>query len=136
MDQACLFQTISQAPWAIPVYSGRDESTVFSLVGPGTPRADLAVAANVAVPSSAVTTLAKPAMVAEVSVELNGLAPDAALELRNRHGRWQRIPTIATGGSAHLLHAELSDPIEATAVRAVDADDATLQHVVVLVAPA
>ena len=135
MDQACVFQTMSVAKWAIPVYTGRDESTVFMLVGSGTPRADVDVAANVLAPATDETRLAKPAAVQEISVELDGLSPDAALELRGPRGQWRTVPTTITSGVTHLLHAQLAEPITATAVRVVDSEGASLQHLVVLAAP-
>jgi hypothetical protein len=134
MDQACVFQTMSQAPWAIPVYTGRDESTVFMLLGTGSPRADLSVAANVPAPAAAETTLTKPTPVQEVSVELTGLSPNASLELHT-NGHWQTVPTTITSGITHLLHAQLAEPMTASAVRVVGNDGATLQHLVVLAAP-
>lgn len=38
VDSPCLQTLLSDVPWAVPVFQGRDLSTVFALVGPGTPR--------------------------------------------------------------------------------------------------
>jgi hypothetical protein len=103
------------------------------LLGANSPRAGLTVATNVPAPTTLATTLGKPTAVQEVSVELTGLSPDASLELRT-DGRWQPIPTTITSGITHLLHAQLAEPMTATAVRVVDSNGATLQHFVVLAA--
>lgn len=38
VDSPCLQNLLSEVPWAVPVFHGQDLSTVFALVGPGTPR--------------------------------------------------------------------------------------------------
>ena len=134
MDQTCVLQTMLQAQWAVPVYTGRDASTVFVLVGDGTPRANLTVARDVPLPTSTMTRFRTPTAVQEVSAELSGPS-DAVIEVRDIHGRWLELPTTTTSGAAYLVHADLSEPVLATAVRIGDTEGESLQHLVVLAAP-
>jgi hypothetical protein len=131
MDDSCILRTVSTADWAVPVYTGTDISTVFVLIGPGTPRAGLAVAADRPTPATPVVDLGVPMQVRELSVEVAGPSTGARLELR-AGGRWQPVPTTTSGGSPELLHAQLPTPLLATAARVVGADDAMLRDFVVL----
>lgn len=131
IDDTCILHTMSSADWAVPVYAGSDLSTVFVLVGPATPRAGLAVAADRRMPAGPVVDLGAPVRVRELSVEVAGRSTAGRLELRVG-GHWQGVPTTSSGGSPDLLHAQLSQPVVATAARVVGADGATLRDFVVL----
>jgi len=132
MDQWCMQVTLLAAPWAVPVYNGTDQSTVFVLLGPDTPRAGLTVAAAVSSPTTSTTGWQHVARVREISVEAARATAGTTLELRQPDGRWRSIPTTVSSGSPALLHAQLTQPVLATAVRVVGTGAAPLQDLVVL----
>lgn len=130
MDYPCMLQTMSTAPWAVPVYTGSDQSTVFVLFGDGTPRAGMTVATNLSSPSD-VTPLGGAVRVGEVSLEVGGVASDVGIELRDKSGQWHRLSTTRTAPAPALVDARLAQPLVATAVRVVGAGSAPLLHLVV-----
>src|SRR4051794_2542686 len=136
MDNACLLDAMSNAPWAVPVYHGSDVSTVFVLVGSGTPRPSDRVVLDVRVPPTTQRALPAGTRVTEVSVVVPERGPEPTLELRSPAGKWVPLAADASQGSPRLLRVRLPAPLPATAVR-VDAPDGTrLQDLVVLGAAA
>lgn len=122
LDSPCLLAGLSEVPWAVPVYSGADRSTVFVLLGAATPRAGERVAASFP---------ARDAV--EVFAQARVATGDAHLSLQVRTGStWTTVATAAVGPSPVLLHARLETPQTIDGVRVVGAPAVTVQHVVVL----
>jgi hypothetical protein len=132
MDQWCMQVTLSASSWAVPVYHGTDQSTVFVLLGPDTPRSGLTVATRISAPTSTTSDWHHVARVREISVEVVEPVTGAYLELRQPDGRWRAVPTTSSHGVPGLLHAQLTKPIDATAVRVVGTGASPLQDLVVL----
>jgi hypothetical protein len=132
IDNACLFGTMQRAPWAVPVYTGSDASTVFVLLGAGTPRPGLTVAARIPADVPATVRLPNEAEVRELSVELVGSAADVSFQLRRPDGRWTTVAADSSGGVPALFDAAVPPGTRATAVRVVGADSGSLRNLVVL----
>jgi hypothetical protein len=132
LDNACLLEAMSAATWAVPAYHGSDQSTVFLLLGPGTPRASDQVALAARSPARPQISLPPRTMVTEVSVVVPATGPVLALELRDTAGHWVRLRANATDGSPRLLHARLGAPMSAGAVRVDAPGGLRLQDLVVL----
>jgi len=132
MDNACLLQALSSAPWAAPVYHGSDVSTVFVLLGPGTPRPTDRVLLDDPSPAQTQHALPPGTRVTEVSVVVPASGPVPTLEVRGPAGRWVPLSATVSDGSPRLLHVRLGTPTTADAVR-VDAPAGTvLRDLVVL----
>jgi len=117
MDNACLLAAMSSAPWSVPVYHGSDESTVFVLIGPKTPRPTDRVVLAVDAPPQPQVALPPGTQVTEVSVTVPRKGPPPTVEVRNPAGRWVRLAATAAEGSPRLLHVRLRLPVHADAVR-------------------
>jgi 4-amino-4-deoxy-L-arabinose transferase-like glycosyltransferase len=135
IDNPCLLATLSVAPWAVPVFHGTDASTVFVLVGPGTPRPSDRVVLDVGSPAQSEASLPAGTQVTELSVVVPAEGPAPSLEVRD-HGEWVRLPASITEASPRLLHVRLSRPMAADAVRVTGAADGPLHDLVVLGRPA
>jgi hypothetical protein len=127
LDNVCVRDALARAPWAVPVYTGSDVSTVFVLLGPGTPRAGEVVAVHAGAPATAVTALPRSETVREVSVELTTRAPHALLQLHTAGG-WVTVAHDVAG----LLHATFSTPLAADSVRVVGAAPGSQRELTVL----
>jgi hypothetical protein len=137
IDNGCVLAAMQVAPWAVPVYHGTDESTVFVLLGPQTPRAGLRVALDVASPGGSEAALAPGTQVRELSVVVPHSAVGVLLQVRTPDGRWTDVHARLTpeARGPRLLHARLAAPLTADAVRVVGAHGATLRDLVVLASP-
>ena len=117
MDSTCLLDAMSAAPWAVPAYHGSDESTVFVLLGPGSPRANLHVALDLPTLSSAEQALPSHTVVRELSLVADG--PPPQIQLRIGPDRWVTVHTTSTSVAPRLIHASLPRGVPADAVRFV-----------------
>jgi hypothetical protein len=133
IDNPCVFDVMRAASWAVPVYHGTDASTVFVLIGPQTPRADLHVALDQPTPAGSVAKLARITNVTELSVAVSGLSRPE-LQVHSNASGWVTVPSSlsAPGKGPRLLHARLATPVEADAVRVLGASG--LRDLVVLAA--
>src|SRR4051794_19963328 len=136
MDNQCVLDAMTAAPWAVPVYHGTDTSTVFVLLGPDTPRRDDRVVVDAPAPQQSQLPLPPDTRVTEVSVVVPAAGPAPAIEVRNAAGEWVRLPATATEGTPRLLHARLAAPLSADAVRVTVRAGAPVRDFVVLGAPA
>ena len=115
IDSTCLLDAMTAAPWAVPAYHGSDQSTVFVLLGPGTPRANLHVALDLPTASASETSLPSGTVVRELSFVAAGAPP--RIQLRVGSDRWLTVQTTTTSVAPHLVHAVLPRGVAADAVR-------------------
>jgi len=121
IDNRCILAAMRTVPWAVPVYDGSDESTVFVLIGPNTPRADLHVALDETTPDGVEAALpARDTRVREVSVVLPRNAVHPELQLHTAGG-WVVLPATLTPDARgpRLLHAVLPTAQVGDAVRVI-----------------
>jgi dolichyl-phosphate-mannose-protein mannosyltransferase len=135
MDNQCVLDAMTAAPWAVPVYHGSDESTVFVLLGPGTPRDTDRVVLDVRSPDQSQASLPAGTRVTEVSVVVPATGPVPTLEVRDTSGQWVRLAATATRGSPRLLHVRLAAPMPAGAVRVGGPAGGAVHDLVVLGVP-
>jgi hypothetical protein len=135
MDNQCVLDAMTAAPWAVPVYHGSDESTVFVLLGPGTPRAADRVVLDVRSPEQSQASLPAGTRVTEVSVVVPATGPVPTLEVLDPSGEWVRLAATATHGSPMLLHVRLAAPMPAGAVRVGGPGRGAIHDLVVLGVP-
>ena len=134
IDNGCVFAAMQSAPWAVPVYHGTDESTVFVLIGPDTPRSDLHVALDQADPATSETRLPTAhTRVREVSVVVPDDTSAPSLQLHTASG-WVDLASTLTpkARGPRLLHAALSAAVVGDAVRVTGAAGLPLHDLVVL----
>jgi hypothetical protein len=137
IDNACVLATMKAVPWAVPVYQGSDESTVFALIGPDTPRADLHVVLDQPTSIASRTDLpGGPVRVREVSVVVPAGTRAAVLQLHTAGSGWVTIPARLTppARGPRLLHAVLPAGLVADAVRVFGPSESSLRDLVVLAA--
>src|SRR3954449_8899059 len=132
MDNQCVLDAMTAAPWAVPVYHGTDTSTVFVLLGPDTPRRDDRVVVDAPAPQQSQLPLPPDTRVTEVSVVVPAAGPVPAIEVRNAAGEWVRLPATATEGAPRLLHARLAAPLSADPVRVTARAGRPVRDLVVL----
>jgi hypothetical protein len=135
MDNQCVLDAMSAAPWAVPVYHGSDQSTVFVLLGPGTPRPADRPVLDVRAPEQSQASLPAGTRVTEVSVVVPATGPVPTLEVRDAAGRWVRLAATATRGSPSLLHVRLAAPMPAEAIRVGGSAGVAVHDLVVLGVP-
>ena len=130
IDNGCILAAMQAATWAVPVYHGTDESTVFVLIGPNTPRADLHVVLDEATPTNEVQ-LPSPSMVREISVTVPG-SSRPTLQVHSPGTGWTTVPATLTppARGPRLLHVSLPTARPVDAVRVMGA--AQLRDFVVL----
>ncbi|HET6818003.1 MAG TPA: hypothetical protein VFH66_12330 [Mycobacteriales bacterium] len=135
-DNACVLAAMQAAPWAVPVYHGTDHSTVYVLIGPNTPRASLHVALDQPTPTGSRVDLPGRSAdhVAEMSVVIPAAVRTAVLQLHTAGSGWVTVPAVLTppARGPRLLHARLTTPIAADAVRVLGPSAGTLRDLVVL----
>ena len=118
----------------MPVYHGTDESTVFVLIGPDTPRDGLRVALDETDPATSEHALpAGDTHVREVSVVVPSGAGAVTLQLHTPSG-WRELPATLTpeARGPRLLHVRLPTALTGDAVRVTGPPGIALQDLVVL----
>jgi hypothetical protein len=138
IDDPCLAALAQTAPWAVPLlHTGRDQASVYELVGPGTGHPDLVPTVTAATPllrtSEGDRSLwtwqwSTPVPVTQVSVgeaaAESGPTESVVVEVRAASGEWTTLTEARSGvggcaGCRPFLLSEPSPAPEATAVRVV-----------------
>jgi hypothetical protein len=138
IDNGCVFAAMQSAPWAVPVYHGTDESTVFVLIGPDTPRNGLRVALDETDPVTSQSRLpSSDTRVREVSVVVPDDASAPTLQVHTRSG-WVDLHATLTPDARgpRLLHAVLPTAVTGDSVRVLGPPGLRLHDLVVLAEPA
>jgi hypothetical protein len=137
LDSPCLYSLASTSPWAVQLLqTGRDQASVFELIGPGTGHPELHDLTSSATQSASIT----PADVATFEWDWASLAPltqvsvgeaasagsttSVVLQLRGADDRWRTVSesrsAVGDGNAAApYLLASLPPATEASALRLV-----------------
>ena len=133
--QDCQVPVLEQASWAIPLYrTGRDDATVYELLGPGTVHPDLVdslsgggVTSRVDGGTALTWSWSRPRRLTLLSLggatAEEGTASRVLLEWSDAAGRWHRAATapgpVGDGEKTPFLVWRPERPVSATAVRVV-----------------
>ncbi len=143
LDSPCLLNVASSSPWAVPLlHTGRDNASVFELIGPGTGHPEVQNLTASATPTRVVAgssvfwewNWSTPRPVSQLSVGQAGTAgvtSAVALQVREVNGAWRTVASVrsAVGDgreAAPYLLAALPNGTVATAVRVLISGAASL----------